>query len=142
MPGFETTPKGPRAPQGIHRHLTETTSLFNISLCPILLQVLFPGVLSVNFDVGNKTQDTSPGLSLETFNKLTAVVLVGGDFAPRGDLTWSGDISGCLYRAGLQMSREKRLAMLLNILQCTRQSSTTKNYLTPLSMVSRLRNPR
>ena len=93
--------------------------------------MLFPGVLPVNFDVGNKTQDTSLGLSLESVNKLTAVVPVGGDFAPRGGLTWSGDISDCLYRAGSQPSSGKRLAMLLNILQCPRQSSTTKDYLTP-----------
>ena len=57
------------------------------------------------------------------------MVLAGGDFAPRGHLARSGDIFGYLYRAGLQTSSGKRSGMLLNILQCTRQSSTTKNYL-------------
>ena len=38
-------------------------------------------------------------------------------------------------------SSGQRLRMLLNALQCTGQSSTTKNYLVPMSIVLRLGNP-
>lgn len=60
---------------------------------------------------------------------LSSVVLNQGYFAPE-----LGEVGGVLLASG-----EGRPGMLLNILQCTGQLPTTKNYLAKI--VNRLRNP-
>lgn len=58
---------------------------------------------------------------------------------PTGHLSMSGDIAE--HGGRLLASRWCRPGMMLNILWCTKQSRTTKNYMAPMSTVPRLGSP-
>lgn len=90
-------------------------------------------------------------LSNSRFNSMSLVIYVKWGILtpqpevillPRGHLTTSGDIFSChSWGRGVLLDLVgKRPGMLLNILQCTGQPPTTKNYPAQVSLVPEWRN--